>query len=405
MTHWNRYIGLVLMVGGLLTHSFAVAQEKGGQKQAPPPPVVDVITATPQTLTLTENLPARLEASREAVIVPRISGIVERRLFTEGASVKAGKALYELDDDTFQAALGSAQAALAQAQARLAQAKANRDLFRSTVNRYAPLVKAKAISRQAYDEAVAQLKVQESNILAAQAGIKAAQEGVRSATINLGYAMISSPIDGVIGRSNVSEGAYVLASQTQLAKVQQLNPMYVNITQPASKLMALRKQLHNGAPDASAAAEIEIYFEDGTPYAHKGRLLFVNQTVDANTGEVTLRAEVPNPQGELLPGLYVRVALPQSSLADAYLIPQQALTRGDKNVVMIAEADGKYHPQVVEVVGQQGQDWVVKGLTSGQQVIVDGMGQMAIMMGAPVVKTRPWQKGAGQAKQSAEQSE
>ncbi len=321
--------------------------------------------------------------------------------------IRAGKALYQLDDDTFQAALGSAKAtlgnakaALAQAQAGLAQAKATRNLYRSTVNRYAPLVKAKAVSRQTYDQAVSNLKVQESNIKAARASIAAAKAniavakaGVKKAQINLQYAAITSPIDGIIGRSEVSEGAYVVASQTQMAKVQQLDPMHVNITLPASQLAEMRKNFKDNANIKQMASKpfIPIFLENGTPYPHKARFLFVDKVVNQSTGELSIRAEVPNPNKELLPGLYVRVSLPQSKLSDAYLIPQQAVTRGEKNTVVVVEPTGKYHPQVVSIVGQQGQDWVVKGLNAGQKVVVDGMGQMAIMMGAPVVQTRPWQ--------------
>ena len=173
----------------------------------PPPPMVDVLTVAPQTVVLTENLPARLEASREAVIVPRVSGIVQERLFQEGAFVRTGEVLYRLDSGTFDAALNTAKAGLGQAKAALGQAQASRDLYRATVNRYAPLVKANAVSRQTYDEAKANLQVQESNIAAAQAGIAAAQANIESAQTNLSYTAIKSPITGGIGRSAGTESA------------------------------------------------------------------------------------------------------------------------------------------------------------------------------------------------------
>lgn len=376
---------LALSIMLALNSTQVLAQAQG----TPPPPTVDVLTVAPQTVVLTENLPARLEASREAVIVPRVSGIVQERLFQEGAFVRTGEVLYRLDSGTFDAALNTAKAGLGQAKAALGQAQASRDLYRATVNRYAPLVKANAVSRQTYDEAKANLQVQESNIAAAQAGIAAAQANIESAQINLSYTEIKSPISGVIGRSAVTEGAYVVASQSQMAEVRQLNPLYVNITQSAGTLMNLRRNLQSGAVQSGGTNEIEILLEDGSTYAHKGRLLFVNQTVDQNTGEISIRAEVPNPEGDLLPGLYVRVSVPQSSMNHAYLLPQQAVTRGATDTVLVVNEDGSFRPQAVKIAGQQGSSWIVsEGLESGMKVIVEG--QAKLMMGAKSVQTREW---------------
>ncbi|SUO97656.1 efflux RND transporter periplasmic adaptor subunit [Suttonella ornithocola] len=366
------------------------APTNSASAQKAPPAVVSIITAKPQTVTIKQNLPARLEASREAVIVPRISGIVEKRLFTEGSEVRAGQPLYQIDTGTYRAALLTAQANLKSAQASLGQAKANRDLQRATVNRYAPLVKANAISRQEYDNAVANLKVQESNIAAANAQIAAAKAAIDSANISLGYAGLNAPISGRIGRSQVSEGAYVTASNTQMAKIQQLNPMYLNITQSADAVLKLKNILQNGQAQADKGG-LEILLEDGSIYPQQARLLFVDQTVNETTGELTLRAEVANPKGDLLPGLYVRVVVPQASYPNAYLIPQQAVTRGEKNIVMVVEEDGSFHPVPVTIIGQQDNQWIITdGLKEGMKIIVEGLAK-AGMMGAKTVQTKPWQ--------------
>lgn len=420
-------------VGGDNPNALQAAAQGG--KKMPPPPMVDVITAKPQTLTRTTNLPARLAASRKAVIVPRVSGIVEKRLFEEGSTVKAGQLLYQLDKGTFVAALkhaegnlttanasiATAEAGLTTARANLKSAKASvgqsvaqRDLAQKTVTRYRKLITSKAVSQQELDQARANLNVQQSNvnvadasiatanagitsakatINAANASIASAQAGVETAKINLSYTAITAPIDGVIGVSHITEGAYVLASQTPMADIQQLDPLYVNITQPASAIMQLRKAQQANVAKTGNERNIQIVLENGSVYPHKGRLLFVNQAVNESTGEMTIRAEVPNPDGELIPGLYVRVNVPQERLENAYLIPQQAVTRGKIDIVMVAEADGSFHPQPVKISGQQNQDWIVTGgLQPGMTVIVDGMGQLAIKMGAPKVQTRPWGK-------------
>ena len=342
--------------------------------QERPAPVVDVITATEQTVVLKENLPARLEASREAVIIPRVSGIVEKRLFEEGSRVNAGDLLYQLDKGTFRANLSSAKANLGVAKASLGQAVASRDLQKSTVNRYAPLVKANAISKQAYDEARAGLKVQQSNIASANANIEAANAAIETANINLSYTEIAAPITGIIGKSLVSEGAFVVGSQSQMATIKQLDPMYVSITQPALTILNIKKLLESGEVKNSDNNEIELVFEDGSVYPHKARFLFLDQSVDEATGEVNLRAEVDNPNGDLLPGLYVRVRLPQAVYPNAFLVPQKAITRGQQDTLLVVEADGSFHPQVVKIVGADGNNnWIVNaGLQQGQKVIIEG---------------------------------
>ena len=331
--------------------------------QQPPPPQAGVLVVKPQTVVVTENLPARLEASREAVIQPQVSGIVQKRLFEEGSLVRAGQQLYQIDDAVYQANLQSARA-------QLSLAQANKALAQSTANRYAPLVKEKAVSRQTYDQALTEVKVASANILVAEAAIKQAE-------INVQYAKVLAPISGVIGKSNVSEGALVSpGSTTSMAKIQQLDPLYVNITQSAANLMRIKKEFQSGALKGVDFA-VQITLDDGTPYPHKGRMLFADQTVDASTGQLLLRAEVPNPDGMLLPGLYVRADIPQSQFHNAYLVPQSAVTRGKTDTLRVVAEDGTFAPREVKIAGSQKNQWIITGgLKPGEMVMVDTLSQL-----------------------------
>ena len=331
--------------------------------QQPPPPQAGVLVVKPQTVVVTENLPARLEASREAVIQPQVSGIVQKRLFEEGSLVRAGQQLYQIDDAVYQANLQSARA-------QLSLAQANKALAQSTANRYAPLVKEKAVSRQTYDQALTEVKVASANILVAEAAIKQAE-------INVQYAKVLAPISGVIGKSNVSEGALVSpGNTTSMAKIQQLDPLYVNITQSAANLMRIKKEFQSGALKGVDFA-VQITLDDGTPYPHKGRMLFADQTVDASTGELLLRAEVPNPDGMLLPGLYVRADIPQSQFHNAYLVPQSAVTRGKTDTLRVVAEDGTFAPREVKIAGSQKNQWIITGgLKPGEMVMGDTLSQL-----------------------------
>lgn len=331
--------------------------------QQPPPPQAGVLVVKPQTVVVTENLPARLEASREAVIQPQVSGIVQKRLFEEGSLVRAGQQLYQIDDAVYQANLQSARA-------QLSLAQANKALAQSTANRYAPLVKEKAVSRQTYDQALTEVKVASANIMVAEAAIKQAE-------INVQYAKVLAPISGVIGKSNVSEGALVSpGNTTSMAKIQQLDPLYVNITQSAANLMRIKKEFQSGALKGVDFA-VQITLDDGTPYPHKGRMLFADQTVDASTGELLLRAEVPNPDGMLLPGLYVRADIPQSQFHNAYLVPQSAVTRGKTDTLRVVAEDGTFAPREVKIAGSQKNQWIITGgLKPGEMVMVDTLSQL-----------------------------
>ena len=356
-------------------------QAGGPGGAAPPPPEVGVVTVQPGTVSLSTELPGRLEASRVAQVRARATGILQKRVFTEGSDVKAGQTLFQIDAAPYEAALQSAQAQLAQAQAQLAQAS-------GTATRYKPLVAVNAVSRQEYDAAVAAEK-------AGQAQVAAGQAAVRTAGINRGYATVTAPISGRIGRSLVTEGALVSQTEgTQLAVIQQINPLYINVTQPAAEVLRMRESLQAGRlarAGGGEAARVEVLLENGQPYGEPGRLLFTDLTVDPGTGQVSLRAEVPNPRGLLLPGMYVRVRLQQAQLDNAILLPQQAVTRGGQgdSVVVVGEG-GQVAPRQVRIGGAKDGQWIVtEGLRPGEQVMVEGA--MKLMLGAKVVKPVPWQ--------------
>ncbi|MFT3858883.1 MAG: efflux RND transporter periplasmic adaptor subunit [Aquabacterium sp.] len=361
--------------------------DKGDAKQAAPaggapampPAQVGVITVQPQAVPVISELPGRLEALRVAQVRARVPGILQKRLFTEGADVKAGQPLFQIDASTYRAALDSAQATQAKAEANLAQAT-------SLVERYQPLQAAKAISPQEFLNA----QVAQRQAMADVAGAKAA---VQTARINLGYATVTAPIDGRIGRALVTEGALVGQGEaTQLAVVQQVHPLYVNFTQPVNEVLKLRRALEAGALKrlGQQAAAVRIVLDDGTEYPLVGKLLFSDLTVDSSSGQVALRAEVPNPKGLLLPGMYVRVRLEQAEVDGGMLIPQQAVTRGSQgDTVMVVDGEGKVSPRPVKLGGARGNQWVVLGgLKAGEMVMVDGFQKM--MNPKAPVKPVPW---------------
>ena len=363
-----------------------VACGKGGNAPsgaAPPPVQVGVVTVAQGDVGLVTELPGRLEASRVAQVRARAAGILQKRLFREGSDVKAGQPLFSIDAAPYAAAAASAKAAQARAQANLAQAAA-------LAERYKPLVEANAISKQDYANAVAAQKQAEADVAVGKAN-------VQTASINLGYASVTAPISGRIGRALVTEGALVgQGDATQLAVIQQINPMYVNFTQSASEVMKLRAAMDSGQfkrVSGADAASVRIVLEDGTEYAQAGRLLFSDLTVDPTTGQVTLRAEVPNPGGQLLPGLYVRVRLEQAQATNAITLPQQAVTRtAQGDTVMVVSADGKVAPRPVKIGSAKGTQWVVlEGLKTGEQVMVDGFQKLQMMPPGSPVKAVPWQ--------------
>ncbi|OGB82619.1 MAG: efflux transporter periplasmic adaptor subunit, partial [Burkholderiales bacterium RIFOXYC12_FULL_60_6] len=320
---------------------------------APPPAEVGVIMVKLTDVGLVTELPGRLEASRVAQVRARAAGIVQKRLFAEGSQVRAGQALFQIDASAYQATLASALASVAKAEANQMQASAQAERFK-------PLIEAKAISQQEFVNAQAAQKLAEADVAVARAA-------VQTARINLGYAAITAPISGRIGRALVTEGALVGQGEaTPMAVIQQIDPMYVNFTQSASDVMRLRRQLESGQLKRAGnqAASVRLVLEDGSEYAKPGKLLFSDLTVDSTSGQITLRAEVPNPAGTLLPGLFVRVRLEQAQAGSAITLPQQAVTRSPQgDSVMVVSSDGKVAPRTVKVGAQQ----------SGQWVILDGL--------------------------------
>ncbi len=355
------------------------ASAGGGAPGGMPPAEVGVVTVTPGVVGLVTELPGRLEASRVAQVRARTAGILQQRVFREGSDVKAGQLLFRIDAAPYAAALDAARATQAKAEANAAQATA-------LAERYKPLVDANAVSKQEYASAVAAQKQGEADVAAAKAA-------VQTAAINVDYATVTSPISGRIGRALVTEGALVGQGEaTPLALVQQIDPMYVNFTQSAAEAMALRRAMdagqlkRAGGPDA---ASVRVVLDDGSEYARPGRLLFSDLTVDSTTGQVTLRAEVPNPGGALLPGLYVRVRLEQAQADNAIMLPQQAVTRtATADTVMVVGEDGKVKPRPVKVGSGKGNQWVIlDGLKPGEKVVVDGFQKMR---GDAPVKPVPW---------------
>lgn len=360
---------------------------QGGQPagREAPAPVVGVVTVHPQTVALTVELPGRLESLRTADVRAQVGGIIQKRLFQEGSYVRAGQPLYQIDSSTYEASLESARAQLATAQATLAKADAD-------LARYKPLVAADAISKQEYDAAVTAKR-------SAEAGVKAAQAAIKSAGISLNRSRITAPISGFIGQSKVSEGTLLNAGDTTvLATIRQTNPMYVNVTQSASEVMKLRRQIAEGKLlAADGVIAVGIKFDDGTVYPEKGRLLFADPTVNESTGQITLRAAVPNDQNILMPGLYVRVLMDQVAVDNAFIVPQQAVTRGTKDTVMIVNAQGGMEPREVTVAQQQGANWIVtSGLKDGDKVVVEGI-SIAGITGAKKVTPKEWMPSESQA--------
>lgn len=349
----------------------------------PPPPQVGVVMVAPQPVPLQSELPGRVEPLRTAQVRARVNGVVLKRQFTEGSEVKAGQPLYQIDPTPYKAALESANAQLARAQASLAQTTA-------TAERYKPLAAAQAISQQDFVNAQMAQKVAEADVAAAKAAIETAR-------INLDYASVTAPIGGRIGRALVTEGALVSAAEgTQLALIQQTGSVYVNFTQSSSEMLRLRKSFAAGQVRklGSDAVAVRVVLEDGSELPRNGKLLFSDVSVDATSGQVTLRAEVPNPEGLLMPGQYVRVRIAQAEMPSGFLIPQQAVTRTSQGDTVLVVGEGnKPGPRPVKVGGQVGGQWIVTdGLKPGEKVIVDGFQKMFVP-GAPVTPV-PWQPGA-----------
>lgn len=333
---------------------------KGGSGGMPAPEV-SVVTVKPGELALSSELPGRLEAVRSAEVRARVAGVVLKRVFTEGSDVREGQVLFQIDPRPFQAAYDSAAAALARAEAQ-------RDRTRAEADRAKALVGRKLVSQQDYD-------LTQANFRQAEADVAAARANAAARKIDLDLATVRAPISGRIGRALVTEGALVGQGETTpLALVQQLDTVYVNFSQSSTELLGLRKALAAGKLKRAGDTAVTLLLEDGSEYAQKGRLLFSDLAVDPNTGSVSLRAQVPNPQHVLLPGMYVRVRLAQAVADNAITVPQRALQRNSQGAFVMLVKDGKVAVQPVEVGEAQGDQWIVEsGLAGGEQVIVEGL--------------------------------
>ena len=362
-----RALALALALTGALV---ACSDKAAPAPDKAAPAKVGVITVQSESQTLTSALPGRTSAFMSAEIRPQISGIVQKRLFTEGTTVKAGQALYQIDPAPYQVAEASAKAALAkaQAQARTAQVNAQRN---------AELVQIDAISRQAYEESQASAQQSASDVAVAQAALQAAR-------INLGYTRITAPIAGRTSLSTVTPGALVTANQAGvLTTIAQIDPVYVDITQSSTDLLQLKRELAQGRFErvGEGAARITLQLEDGSTYPHAGRLQFTGVNVNPSTGAVTLRAVVPNPDGVLMPGMYVQTLLPTGVSSDALLLPQQAVTRdiAGKASALLVNADHKVERRPIEVDRAIGNRWMVSaGVAPGDTVIVDGFQRIKV---------------------------
>ncbi|MDR3090236.1 MAG: efflux RND transporter periplasmic adaptor subunit [Desulfobulbaceae bacterium] len=331
-----------------------------------PAPEVTVVIATSKPTRMNMELPGRASAFRIAEVRPQVGGIILKRLFNEGGKVKAGQLLYQIDPALYQATLASAEAVQAQAEAALHSAKLRAE-------RYRTLVKTKAVSDQEWVDADAALKQ-------AQAGVAAAKAAVKTAKINLDYTQVKAPISGRIGKSMVTEGALVTGQQAAvLATIQQLDPLYVDVTQSSVELLKLEKALgmKNGE---QLNREVELLLEDNSPYDHRGTLEFSDVTVEPSTGSVTIRATVPNPDQLLLPGMYLRARLASSQEMDAIAVPQQSVMRDPrgKPLVMVVNAQSLVESRPVSV-GQSVGDTIVitNGLKDGDQVVTSGFQRIA----------------------------
>ncbi|KWF25716.1 efflux RND transporter periplasmic adaptor subunit [Burkholderia pseudomultivorans] len=339
----------------------------GKKESAPPPqtPEVGVVTVQPQAVPVFTELPGRTSAFLVAQVRARVDGIVLRREFTEGSDVKAGQRLYKIDPAPYIAALNSAKATLAKAQANLATQNA-------LVARYKVLVAANAVSKQDYDNAVAAQGQAAADVAAGKAAVDTAQ-------INLGYTDVVSPITGRVGISQVTPGAYVQASQaTLMSTVQQLDPVYVDLTQSSLDGLKLRQDVQSGKLKTSGpgAAKVSLVLEDGKTYSEPGKLQFSDVTVDQTTGSVTIRAVFPNPGKVLLPGMFVRARIEEGVNDGAFLVPQIGVTHDQKGqpVALVVNASNKVETRTLKTSGMQGQNWIVEGgLQAGDRVIVQGV--------------------------------
>jgi membrane fusion protein (multidrug efflux system) len=378
----------LLLAVPLLALLLAACDQAQQSARQMPPPAVTVVTLKTQPVTLARELPGRTSPYVVAEVRPQVTGIVKERLFTEGSLVEAGQPLYQLDDATYRADYNSARAVLTRAQAAA-------DIARYNAERAEKLIQTRAISEQDLIDARSTQKQADANV-----GIAEAQ--VAAAKVKLDYARITSPIDGRIGKSTVTRGALVTADQsTPLATVQQLDPIYVDLTRSASELLQLRRELSSGAARPSDGIPVDIILEDGTPYNHQGELTFSDVAVDPMTGSYALRVVVPNPDNLLMPGMYVRAIVSNAVLDKGLLVPQQAITRDVKGnaSALVVTASGTVEQRAIAVSHTIGDQWLVQsGLADGDRVIIEGL--QKVRPGIPVQAT---EQGAPADTQAASQ--
>lgn len=377
-------LAVVLMLSGSL--ALTGCNDKDAQKGAPQAPQVGVVTLKTEPLNVTTELPGRTASFRIAEVRPQVGGIILKRNFVEGSEIKAGTSLYQIDPATYQAAYDSAKGDLVKAQA-------NAQISRLTVTRYKPLLGTNYISKQDYDTAVA-------TAAQADAAVVTAKAAVETARINLAYTKVTSPISGRIGISSVTEGALVSTGQTNaMATVQQLDPIYVDVTQSSNDFLRLKQELADGSlKQVDGKAQVKLLLDNGKEYSQAGTLEFSDVTVDETTGSITLRAIFPNPQGSLLPGMFVRARLDEGVNNNALLVPQQGITRNPRGdaTAMVVGADNKVELRTVTTTQAIGDKWVVTdGLKSGDKIIVTGL--QKIKPGVPVTAQEVDQNAAAPA--------
>lgn len=384
-------IVLMALLGGL---------SLGGcdSRQQSPPPVPEVVTVNvqPQRLVLTTELPGRTSAYLVAEIRPQVNGIIQKRLFQEGSEVKAGDVLYQIDPAPFHAALDSARAALGRSEANL-------PTIRLRAERYRGLLSEKAVSQQDYDDKEAALKQ-------AEADIEYWKAAVETARINLGYTRVTAPIAGRIGKSNVTDGALVTAYQPlALATIQEIDPIYVDVPQSTSELLRLKRRLEEGHlnQDGPNQKKVKLTLEDGSAYPLNGTLQFRDVTVDPTTGSVILRVVFPNPEGVLLPGMFVRAVVKEGINEHAVLIPQQAVSRDPKGnpVTLIVDGEGHVQQRMLTLDRAIGDKWLVSsGLSPGDRVIIEGMQRLRPGASVSVVPFNDSPKDGEEPKNTAQPS-
>ena len=342
-------------------------EQKSTANRQRPPAEVGVVTLQAKNVPLTSELPGRVVATRMAEVRPQVSGIVQQRLFDEGSQVEAGQQLYQIDAARYQAALTTAKASLTRAQASF-------DTANTQYQRYQALIKDNAVSQLDFDNA-------KSAYLQSKAEVAVAEAAVQTAEIDLAYTHVLAPISGRIGKSNVTEGALVTAGQqSALATIHQLDPIYVDLAQPARELLNLRRQIAAGTLKRDALGQVKLLMEDGSRYKHAGSLQFSEMSVNASTGSVTVRALVPNPESLLMPGLFVRAVLEEGFRENAVLVPQRGVTRNRQGeaTALVVNQDNVVEARALTTGRSVGNQWLVEGgLQTGDRVIIEGLQKTA----------------------------